>query len=117
MGTRRLRWPTLGGGLLIAGLAATLWLTCEQTPSGACDPVFRAPNRPNGLLLRWGSLVSGRSIASRYPRLLVWSDNWPFSGDTAAGASGDLHRPYRVGMGALDAQTGSVIVDQTPACR
>jgi hypothetical protein len=43
--------------------------------------------------------------------------DWEFAGDTAASGPGTLHWPYRVGMGAVDAQTGSVIVDQTPVCK
>ena len=37
--------------------------------------------------------------------------DWKFAGDTAAGGAGALHWPYRVAMGAIDAQTGSVIVE------
>jgi hypothetical protein len=43
--------------------------------------------------------------------------DWGFAGDTAAGGPADVHLPYRVGMGAVDAVTGSVIVDQTPVCK
>jgi hypothetical protein len=43
--------------------------------------------------------------------------DWKFAGDTAASGSGTLHWSYRVGMGAVDAQTGNVIVDQTPVCK
>jgi hypothetical protein len=43
--------------------------------------------------------------------------DWKFAGDTAASGPGTLHWPYRVGMGAVDAQTGRLIVDQTPACK
>src|SRR5438309_6391534 len=175
MGVRRLRLPALLGGVLIAGLAATLWLGRAQTVSDACHPVFPAPNRPNGLDLAYlkaydqhtpgNRALDSESVTSRYlsrdPRnfavevsvgefgnafglpatdaqnifygqdptyrsdpsrrvILVFSYgafDWPFSGDTAAGASGSLNTPYRVAMGAIDAQTGSVIVDRTPACK
>jgi hypothetical protein len=42
---------------------------------------------------------------------------WKFTGDTAASGSANVHLSYRVAMGAVDAQSGSVIVDQTPACK
>jgi len=43
--------------------------------------------------------------------------DWKFAGDTAAGGPADVHFPYRVGMGVVDAETGNVIVDQTPVCK
>jgi hypothetical protein len=43
--------------------------------------------------------------------------DWKFAGDTAAGGPADVHLPYRVAMSAVDAETGSMIVDQTPVCK
>jgi hypothetical protein len=175
MGTRRLRLPALLGGVLIAGLAATLWLGRAHAVSEACEPVFPTPNRPNGLDLAYlkaydhhmpGNVaLDSEAVTSRYisrdPRnfavevsvgefanafglpatdaqnifygqeptyrndpsrrvILVFSYgafDWTYTGDTAAGASGSLNKRYRVAMGAIDAQSGSVIVDQTPACK
>jgi hypothetical protein len=43
--------------------------------------------------------------------------DWKYTGDTAASVSGVVHIPYRVAMGAIDAQTGNLLFDQTPVCK
>jgi hypothetical protein len=170
LGNRRWRRGGVLAAALLAAASVFVLLIGPGQASSACQPVFPAPNRPNGLDLAYlkahsqhmagdlalGSAAVTNRFTSRDPRnfavdvsvgeyatafglpatdaqnvlygldpgrrvILVFSYGdfvWTFSGDSAASVPHQPRdEPYRVGMAAVDAQTGSLSFGQTPVCK